>query len=193
MAEPTPDYTIANNPHVLMHCGDVGSDADGETNQRDLTFVTSAGCQTIYGKSGNKVQHIQGYSGEVVGHALDPTQKGGVAKAIVAKAGDIVLIAESGNIRMKAKNIYIETSGEEGEGNFMVAANGELRLATGGEFRVAAGRMCVVTEGNMNFVGNMIVSGGFTKGSSVASAGFLSSILAGNWASLLTSLSQTCK
>ena len=53
--------------------------------------------------------------------------------------------------------------------------------------------MCVVTEGNMNFVGNMIVSGGFSKGSSVASAGFLSSILAGNWASLLTSLAQTCK
>jgi len=193
MAEPTPDYTIANNPHVLMHCGDVGSDADGETNQRDLTFVTSAGCQTIYGKSGNKVQHIQGYSGEVVGHALDPTQKGGVAKAIVAKAGDIVLIAESGNIRMKAKNIYIETSGEGGEGNFMVAANGEVRLATGGEFRVAAGRMCIVTEGNMNFVGDMIHSGGFNKANAVASAGFLSSILAGNWASILTSLSQTCK
>lgn len=193
MAEPTPDYTIANNPHILLHCGDVGSESDGETNQRDLTMVTSSGCQTIYGKSGNKIQHIQGYSGEICGHALDPTQKGGVAKAVVAKSGDIVLIAESGNIRMKAKNIYIETEGDQGEGNFMVAANGEVRLATGGEFRVAAGRMCIVTEGNMNFVGDMMVSGAFNKGSAVASAGFLNSILAGNWASILTSLSQTCK
>jgi hypothetical protein len=193
MAEPTPDYTIANNPHVLMHCGDVGSDADGETNQRDLTFVTSAGCQTIYGKSGNKVQHIQGYSGEVVGHALDPTQKDGVAKAIVAKAGDIVLIAESGNIRMKAKNIYIETSGEEGEGNFMVAANGELRLATGGEFRVAAGRMCFICEGNMNFIGNMVISGSLNKGGALGSASFIQSLMSGNWGSVIMAAKDSCK
>ena len=193
MAEPTPDYTIANNPHVLMHCGDVGSDADGETNQRDLTFVTSAGCQTIYGKSGNKVQHIQGYSGEVVGHALDPTQDGGVAKAIVAKAGDIVLIAESGNIRMKAKNIYIETSGEDGEGNFMVAANGELRLSTGGEFRVAAGRMCFICEGNMNFIGNMVISGSLNKGGALSSVSFIQSLMSGNWGSVIMAAKDSCK
>lgn len=188
-----PDYTIANNPHVLMHCGDVGSDEDGESGQRDLTLVTSAGCQTIYAKSGNKIEHIQGWSGEVVGHSLDPAQNDGIAKVVVAKSGDIVLIAEAGNIRMKAKNIYVETSGESGEGNFMVSANGQMTLATGSEFRVAAGRMCFASEGNMNFVGNMVVSGGFSKASAVASAGFLSSILAGDWASLITSISKTCK
>ena len=192
MAEKAPDYTVTNNPHALIHCGPIASDQAGD-DERDLTIATSTNCQVVYSKTGNKVEHIQGWSGEVVGHEIDPTQTGAIGKAIVAKAGDIALIAESGNIRLKAKNIYIETSGEKGEGNFMVSANGGVRLSTGHEFRVAAGRMCFVSEGNMNFVGNMVLSGGFSKGSAVASAGFLSSLLAGNWASVVTSLSQTCK
>ena len=57
----------------------------------------------------------------------------------------------------------------------------------------SASRMCIVSEGNMNFVGNMMLSGDFNKGSSVASAGFLSGILSGNWATLITAISQSCK
>jgi len=187
-----PDYTIAQNPHAFIHCGPVAT--DDVDDKRDLTIITSGNNQIIHAKSGNKVERIQGFSGEVVGIAGDPSQEGGIGKAIVAKSGDIVLTAESGNIHLKAKNIYFEASaGEEGQGNIMANCNGFLQLSTGGEFRVAAGRMCFRSEGNMNFVGDMMISGSLSKGSSVASAGFLSSILSGNWASIITAISQSCK
>jgi hypothetical protein len=38
-----------------------------------------------------------------------------------------------------------------------------------------------------------MLAGNFNKGSAVSSAGFLKSILSGNWASLITAISQTCK
>ena len=187
-----PDYTISQNAHAFVHCGPLK--VDEKDDKRDLTILTSSGNEVIYAKSGNKLERTQGFSGEVVGIAGDPSQEGGIGKAVVAKSGDIVLTAENGDIYLKARNIFFSASdGREGKGNIMAECNGYLQLATGGEFRVAAGRMCFVSEGNMNFVGQMVISGGMHKGSSLASAGFLSSILSGNWASIITSISQSCK
>jgi len=188
----SPDYTIAQNPHAFVHCGPVAT--DDVDDKRDLTIITSANNQIIHAKSGNMVERIQGFSGEIVGIAADPTQQGGIGKAIVAKAGDIVLTAENGNIHLNAKNIYFHASaGEEGQGNIMASCNGFYQVSTGGEYRLAAARMCIVSEGNMNFVGNMVLSGDFHKGSSVASASFLSSILSGNWANIVNAISKSCK
>jgi len=187
-----PDYTLARNPHALIHCGPL--EVDSIDHKRDLTIITSGGNTHTHAKNGNYREDIQGFSGEIVGVSGDPTKEGLVSKAIVAKSGDIVLNAESGDIFLKARNIYFTASdGKEGKGNIMAECNGYLQLATGGEFRVAASRMCFVSEGNINFVGNIMLSGGFHKGSSVASAGFLSSILSGNWASLITAITQSCK
>ena len=192
MAEKAPDYTVTSNPHALIHCGPIASDADGD-DERDLTIATSTNCQTVYSKSGSKVEYIQGASKEIVGKELDPTKRGEPAKAIVAEAGDIALIAENGDIRLKARNIHIVTEGPQGQGNFLLKANGQVRITTGEEFRLAAGRMCFASEGNMNFVGNVFVSGDFSKTSAVSAASFVSSLLAGNWSSLLTGLTQSCK
>ena len=187
-----PDFTIAQNPHAFVHCGPIKT--DDVDDKRDLTIITSAGNETIHAKSGNCVERIQGFSGEVVGIAGDPAQEGGVGKAIVSKSGDIVFNAENGDIYLKARNIYFTASdGREGKGNIMAECNGMYQVSSGGEYRLAASRMCIVSEGNMNFVGNMMLSGDFNKGSSVASAGFLSGILSGNWATLITAISQSCK
>jgi hypothetical protein len=187
-----PDYTLARNPHALIHCGPL--EVDSSDHKRDLTIITSSGNTLTHAKNGNYKELIQGFSGEVVGVSGDPTKEGLTSKAIVAKSGDIVLTAEAGDIFLKARNIYFTaTDGKEGRGNIMAECNGYLQLATGGEFRVAASRMCFVSEGNINFVGNIMLSGGFHKGSSVASAGFLKSILSGNWASLITAITQSCK
>ena len=187
-----PDYTLARNPHALIHCGPL--EVDSVDHKRDLTTITSGGNTLTHAKNGNYKEVIQGFSGEVVGVKGDPSKQGLTSKAIVAKSGDIVLTAEAGDIFLKARNIYFTaTDGKEGRGNIMAECNGYLQLATGGEFRVAASRMCFVSEGNINFVGNIMLSGGFHKGSSVASAGFLKSILSGNWASLITAITQSCK
>jgi len=191
MAEKAPDYTVTNNPHALIHCGPIAADDAGDDG-RDLTFATSSNCQVVYSKSGNKDEHIQGTSGEVCGHGIDPTQRGAVAKAIVAKNGDICLTAQ-GDIRLKARNVYIETSGPQGEGNFMLSANGLIALGTGHEFRATGGRMCFISEATINFAGNVVINGDLSKSSALSTASFVSSLLAGNWASVITSLSNTCK
>lgn len=192
MAEKAPDYTVTNNPHALIHCGPIAADDEGDDG-RDLTIGTSKNCQVVYYKSGNKDEHIQRSSNEICGHEIDSTQTGAVAKSIIAKNGDIALIAEGGNIRLKAKNIYIETSGDQGQGNFMVSANGLIALGTGHEFRATGGRMCFISEGTMNFAGNVVINGDLSKSSALSTASFVSSLLAGNWADVITSISNTCK
>ena len=192
MTKGVPDYTIARNPHAFVHCGPL--DVDSEDFGRDLTVLTSSGNEFINVNNGNYRETIRGFSGEIVGVGGNTAESGRVGKAIVAKSGDIVLNAEAGDIYLKAKNIYLEAStGEEGQGNIMAECNGYLQLSTGGEFRVSASRMCIISEGNINFVGSVMISGGFSKGSSVASAGFLKAILSGNWASITNSILQSCK
>jgi hypothetical protein len=186
-----PDYTITANPHAFIHCGPVTH--EGIDDKRDLTIITSANNSIIHSKSGNKNERIQGFSAEVVAINGDPSQHGGVAKAIIAKTGDIVLNAENGDVYINARNIFFNASGESGHGNIMSKCNGFYQVTTGSEYRLAAARMCIVSEGNMNFVGDMMLAGNFNKGSAVSSAGFLKSILSGNWASLITAISQTCK
>mgnify|MGYP007000191732 len=80
-------------------------------------------------KNGNKTTITPGTSGEICGTELvkgkntKTTDESG-AKAIVARQGDIVITAEQGNIKLKAKNIWIETTAEAPEGNFLVNSNG---------------------------------------------------------------------
>ena len=98
-----PDYTITANPHAFMHCGPVTH--EGIDDKRDLTIITSANNSIIHSKSGNKNERIQGFSAEVVAINGDPSQHGGVGKAIIAKSGDIVLNAENGDVYINARNI----------------------------------------------------------------------------------------
>lgn len=191
MTRPAPDYTLGDNTHALVHCGPLGPESKDDG--RDLTIMTSAGNHVVYGKNGNKVEHIQGTYRETCGHNLDPEQKDNPARTICAANGDIDLVASNGNIRLSAKNIYFVTSGEDGQGNFIVSSNGQVTLATGGEMRLAAGTMCLVSAKSININSNLRISGKIFKGSAVSSASTLQALLAGNWAQLLTSLSQTCK
>lgn len=187
-----PDYTITSNPHAFLHCGPVATqDVDDE---RDLTIITSSQNEATHYKNGVYEEHIQGHSSEVVGINGDPTQEGGNGKTIIAKSGDIVLNAENGNIHLTAKNIFLKANpGEKGKGNIMADCNGMLRLSTGDEFRVAAGRMCFRSEGGINFVGDVKISGDLFKGSAVASADMLKSLLAGDWANIINGISESCK
>ena len=75
----------------------------------------------------------------------------------------------------------------------MSKCNGFHQVTTGSEYRLSASRMCIMSEGNINFVGSVMISGGLSKGSSVASAAFLSAILSGNWASITASILKSCK
>jgi len=191
MASVAPDYTIADNTHCFIHCGPITTETKDDG--RDLTIMTSASNHVVYGKNGNKVEHIQGTIRETCGHELDPEQKNYPARTICAKYGDIDLVAENGDIRLYAKNIHFVTSGSSGDGNVLINSNGQITIATGGELRLAAGDMCITASKSVKINSNIRISGKIFKGSAVASASTLQALLAGNWSQLLTNLSQTCK
>jgi len=191
MASKAPDFTLADNTHCLIHCGPIAPESKDD--ERDLTIMTSASNHVVYGKNGNKVEHIQGAIRETCGHGLDPEQKNNPARTICAKYGDIDLVAENGDIRLTARNIHFVTSGGDGDGNFLVSSNGQVTISTGGELRLAAGDMCITAAKSVKINSNLRISGKIFKGSAVSSASTLQALLAGNWAQLLTSLSQTCR
>ncbi len=193
-----PDYTVASNPHCMIHCGPIGPESGDD--KRDLTIVTSSNSEMVYGKNGNKSEHITGAYSEVSGHQIDPEQKDAVARAIIAKNGDIILIAESGNIRMRAKNIFMEAiapnedvDGEKQKmGNVNIYANGQCTIASGDEIRLAAGNICSVAEKGFQLVGDFTHSGKMMEGGPTDTASLLSSMVAGNWGSILTAITKSC-
>ena len=202
MTTKAPDFTIANNKYAHVLCGPFGP-SDVDTLQPEFTICVASGSQVTYFEGGDKCEVVKGSSHEICGtdenEVDDGSEKfnnksGKVGKSITAENGDICLIAENGDVHIKARNIYFEAnSGEKDEGNIYMTANGHTIIKSGEELRLGGSRMCVICPGNMNFVGNMIVNGGFTKASSVASADFLASILAGNWATLISNISKSCK
>lgn len=187
----SPDYTITNNPHALIHCGPIHDDEHDD--QRDLTINTSSNCQVIYSKSGNKVEHVQGYEAKTFGHEIDPDQEDAVATATLAKNGDIVLVAEAGSIRMKARNIYMETfDGDNGHGKIMGMANGLIQFTTGDEFRLAAGKACLVAKDKFVMNGNIQHAGEANMGNPLGKTSIFKSIQAGNWASIIDAMVKSC-
>lgn len=192
----SPDVTIANNPHCFIHAGPDGPDTEDSGN--DLYIATSGKCQVAYAKNGNKVEHIEGFHAETSGYNIDPEQQGAVGRAIFAKNGDIVLTADNGNIRLKAKNIYIETTGSKGdesEGNFIVNANGQLILVGGDETKIAGGTVCIRGEKDINLVspGFIKASGDIIDGGAASTADFISSLMTANWQSIIDGMTQACK
>ncbi len=193
-----PDYTVASNPHCMIHCGPIGPESGDD--RRDLTIVTSANSEMVYGKNGNKSEHITGAYSEVSGHQIDPEQRDAVARAIIAKNGDIILIAESGNIRMRARNIFMEAiDGNEtvdGEnqkmGNVNIYANGQCTIATGDEIRLAAGNICAVASKAFNFAGDFKHAGKMAAGGALDSASLIKAFTAGNWASIFEAIGRSC-
>lgn len=194
MTESAPDFTIANNPHCFIHAGPVAPESADDG--RDLSIITSSDCQIVYGKSGTKVEHIMNSNYETCGHRIDPDQKEAIAKSICAKNGDIAIVAENGNIRLKAKNIYIETSGSSGSGNILASANGEIIFTTGEQIKLAGGKqVCIHSDGGVTLSSPAFIknAGKVIDGGSSSTGSAISSILAGNWGSILTGLSNACK
>jgi len=193
MANPAPDFTLANNPHALIHCGPIGSDR--EDDGRDLTIITGGGGNHIaHYKNGNKTEHIEGAWHEVSGLGKNPKQNEAIARSITAHSGDIVINAERGNIKLIAKNILMETSGTSPEGNFLVSSNGYIVLASTEEVRLAGTRICINGTAGVNIVsGNFInMSGDLKAFGPVTAVSAIKNLVAGNWGSLIEGLTKSC-
>ena len=147
-----PEHVVTDNPHGGMVYGPISTEKDDD-GTRYLQTV-KGGHTLIVNENGNKLDHTPGTHNELCGTDLvkgkntDASDEA-VAKAIVARHGDIVMIAEHGNIKLKAKNIWIETSGSGSAGNFLVSANGHIAMTAGEKVTIGGTKLCMIGKENI--------------------------------------------
>ncbi len=183
-----PPYQIADNPHALIHCGPVFKESLDD--ERDLTVATSGGSGVVFYKDGRKVEIIEGASHENVGHNKDTEKKDAVAKAIVARNGDIHHVAEQGDVCIKAKNIYFEAMGDSPNGTFHILSNGPMTIACQQHLKCAAGAMCVVSAKSLDINAQVNIAGGLTKMKDPDLFSLASNF---SWAALMKAITTKCK
>ena len=142
-----PEHVVTDNPHGGMVYGPISTEKDDD-GTRYLQTV-KGGHTLIVNENGNKLDHTPGTHNELCGTDLvkgkntDASDEA-VAKAIVARHGDIVMIAEHGNIKLKAENIWVETTGTGNKGNFLVKTNGHIAMTAGEKATFAATKICMI-------------------------------------------------
>ena len=147
-----PQHTVTENPYGNIAYGPMSSEEDDDGTRYVQTIAGDH--ITWANKNGNKTTITPGTSGEICGTELvkgkntDATDES-VAKAIIARKGDIVITAEHGNIKLKAKNIWIETSGSGSAGNFHVNSNGHINLTAGEKVTIGGTKLCMIGKENI--------------------------------------------
>lgn len=197
MTQTSPDFTIFNNAHALMHTGPLGLKSQDIGN--DLFLTTSSKCHVHWNKNGTKTEYVTGKWDEVSGFNI--SQEGAIARTINAKNGDIHIEADYGDIYLKARNVYIQTTGSKqggkSNGNVLVSANGHLRLIGQDEVRVASGtNLCLIGKSKITAVGNQLIGiSGSNNGwtSACSSVDVISQLMAGNFSAVIEGIAQSCK
>ena len=147
-----PEHVVTDNPHGGMIYGPI-NDENNDDGTRYVQTV-KGGHTILVNENGNKLDHTPGTHNELCGTDLvkgkntDASDEA-VAKAIVARHGDIVMIAEHGNIKLKAENIYVESSGTGNSGNFLVKTNGHIAMTAGEKATFAGTKICMIGKDNI--------------------------------------------
>ena len=147
-----PDHILTDNPHGAIVYGPITPE-DSDDGTRYLQTSTG-GHITWANKNGNTTTITPGQNSEICGRGLvegkntDATSES-VAKAITARQGDIVITAEQGNIKLKAKNIWIETHDTSPGGNFLVNANGHIAMTAGEKVTIGGTKLCMIGKENI--------------------------------------------
>ena len=156
-----PQHTVSENPYGTIAYGPMSTEDDDDGTRYVQTI--SGDHITWANKNGNKTTITPGTSGEICGTELvkgkntDATDES-VAKAIIARKGDIVITAEHGNIKLKAKNIWIETTDEAPGGNFNVNANGHIDLTAGEKVTIGGTKLCLIGKANLTLFCNNTIN-----------------------------------
>ena len=144
-----PEYVVTDNTHGICFYGPIAPE-----NKDDNTCKFEAldgGHTQIYNKNGNKAEINPGKSEEVCGINLaqggqQEAPKEALAKVITARNGDIAIIAESGNIKFKAKNIYAECIGDGEDGSFLLKANDHITMTAGEQLTLGGSKICMISS-----------------------------------------------
>lgn len=194
MTKKAPPLKTADNDYGIMFWGPPGPESKDDG--RDLTISTKSNHSMQFCESGNSSSVTPKCSTENVGANISKSKDGkeAPAKQILAENGDIVFIAQNGNIRLKAKNIWIETNDEEPGGNFLVSSNGYISLASGEQTRIMGSKVCIRGECGVDISGSdVIIKGSLSFGDYSSVFGTVKALLAGDWAKILEGIDKSCK
>lgn len=152
-----PEYILADNVFGTMFFGPI-DDKNYSTGFTILVNSSEMGSRLSYYTDGSKKEVVEGKSVEICGAGFDPKQKENIAKAITAQNGDIVIDASRGNIKLIARNIYVESTGSDNSGVFMVQANGAIRLNSGDAMTLSGGKgVCINGSGGVSIVSDQFI------------------------------------
>ena len=195
-----PDQVIYRNEWGVLQLGPVGEkDKVGEDASTNLFNALKNGYTEIQTLTGNKEERVPGSSHEICGSGLNqdssfigPSEN--IAKSIVCKNGDLVLAAPDGNVKIIAKNIYVETIGSDSDGSILIKANDHITMRAEEQLNLAGGKVCVTSADSitLNAKGYLrLLYADVIQGSPLS--GLLGSFLPGPVASLITDIAETCK
>ena len=194
-----PEQIITDNQYGLIFMGPSGEqDKVGESVDTNMIVDLKGGQHQTYTLGGNKAEIIPGCSHEICGTNLTKERNEGenenIAKSITAEDGDIVLGAPNGNLKIIAKNIYIETVGSGSDGSVLIKANDHITMKADEQLNLAGGKVCVTAADSitLNAKGNLrLLYDEIMQGSPLS--GLLGTLMPGPVASLITDIAETCK
>lgn len=185
-------YRLFDNQFASILAGPGREDDTG----RELTTWTKAGnCETHW-SNGAKTTITTGPSKEVCNVEPEDSvrQEENVSKSIYCQNGDFVLVAD-GNIKLKAKNIILETEGISPEGKFEVISNGLISIQTNETLRIQGGEVQILSEKDLVLDANGFLKmiGDMKNGGSSYVASLVSDYLGGGWVDTLSGISKSLR
>ena len=194
-----PDQTIYRNQWGSYLLGPLGEELKiGEATNSNAFIAFKNGNSELHTLDGNRKILIQGSSHETYGKGLEAGRDSGenesIAKSIKCANGDLVLSAPNGNVKIIAKNIYVETVGAESDGSILMKANDHVTIKADEQLNLSGGKVCVTSADSVtiNAKGFLrLLYADVMQGSPLSGA--LSAFLPGPVATLISDIAETCK
>jgi len=194
-----PDQKIFSNQWGAMFLGPIGEELKiGENTNNNCFICYKSGYTEIHTLDGNRQIRVVGRSDEIYGEQLevgrDESEKETIAKSITCENGDLVLEAPNGNIKILAKNIYVESVGSGSDGSILMKANDHITMKADEQLNLSGGKVCVTSSDSitLNAKGFLrLLYADIVQGSPLSGA--LSAFLPGPVASLISDIAETCK
>ena len=144
-----PETIVTDNPHGILSFGPIAPKEKDDNNA--MLLALDGGHTILCNKNGNKAEINPGKSEELCRINLvqgdqQEASKEAIAKIITAKNGDICIIAENGNIKFKAKNIYAECIGDGNDGSFLLKANDHITMTAGEQITISGSKLCMLSS-----------------------------------------------
>ena len=189
-----PEHTVTNNPHGAIIFGPVGTENDGSV----LNVATTKGHHDHYNSNGHKTRITPKKSEEYCGRDFTEERKDGenenIAKAIICENGDMIINCQQGNLKIIAKNIYIETLGDDTDGNFMVSANEAITMTAGEQMTLGGAKVCITSSDSINMTAQGLLNITCTDINKVSPLNpIIEALLPGPIKELITGVTQSCK